>query len=143
MPVRKNRTNKTTHRVKGGHKDKSFDFLSHSDTDTNDEKGNRPADDSVENVFRKKEELLRTERCYCRSAPSSNIHQKASGYTSVRYISHTAAISKHGHTLKEQTVYFLCQKSKNIHITTNMCRNSTYSTKESKYLSRVQIKVSK
>jgi hypothetical protein len=54
MVARKNRTNKTTQRIKASHKEKSLDFLSHSYTDTNDEKGNRPAEDSVQNVFRKK-----------------------------------------------------------------------------------------
>jgi hypothetical protein len=32
-------------------------------------------------------------------------------------ISHTAAISKHGHALKEQLVYLLCQKFSNVHTT--------------------------
>jgi hypothetical protein len=52
--------NKTIRKIKDRHRDKSFDFLSHSHTDTNDENRNRPAEDWVENMFRKKK-LVRAE----------------------------------------------------------------------------------
>jgi hypothetical protein len=56
-----NRTNKTSYRIKDRHKDKSFDFLlTHIQTQMM-KRLNCPAEDSVETVFRKKEEVVITE----------------------------------------------------------------------------------
>jgi len=58
-------------------------------------------------------------------------------------ISHTAAISKHGHALKKKRVYLLCHKFSKMHTTLEQMSVAKAGKMKLKYLAKAQIKVSK